>query len=84
MIAFEIFGFSVYRYGIFYFISFLIGYGCLAFVGKQEWFHKFPALQHTLTTNLDYLFIFLLLGVLVGGRLGHVFIYDLGGFIGNR
>lgn len=84
MVAFQIFGFSVYWYGIFYFISFLIGYGGLAFVGKQGWFRKFPALQQTLSVNLDYLFIFLLLGVLVGGRLGHVFIYDLENFIGNR
>lgn len=77
------FGFNVYWYGVFYFISFLLGYGFLAFLGKQGYFRKFPAVQQTLTTNLETFLMFLLLGVLVGGRLGHVFIYDLGSFIGN-
>jgi phosphatidylglycerol:prolipoprotein diacylglycerol transferase len=27
--------------------------------------------------------MFLLLGILLGGRLGHVFIYDFGNFVGN-
>ena len=83
MVAFQIFGREVYRYGIFYFISFLLGYVFLAFLGKKEYFKKFPALQTTLTSNLEYLFIFLILGVLIGGRLGHVFIYDLGSFVGH-
>jgi prolipoprotein diacylglyceryltransferase len=69
MVAFQVFGRNIYRYGIFYFIAFLLGYIFLTFIGKKAYFKKFPALQTTLTSNLETLFIFLLLGVLVGGRL---------------
>ena len=54
------------------------------FLGKQAYFRKFPVLQHILTSRLEYLLIFLLLGVLIGGRLGYVFVYDIGNFIGHR
>ncbi|MDR0608370.1 MAG: prolipoprotein diacylglyceryl transferase [Candidatus Peribacteria bacterium] len=83
MIAFQIFGLSIYWYGIFYFISFLLGYYFLSFVGKKTYFKAFPALQQVLTQHLETLMMFLLLGVLIGGRLGHVFIYDWGSFVGN-
>jgi phosphatidylglycerol:prolipoprotein diacylglycerol transferase len=61
-----------------------LGYVFLSFIGKKGYFKKFPALHKTLTFNIETLFIFLLFGVLIGGRLGHVFIYDLGSFIGHR
>ena len=80
MVAFQIFWFSVYWYGIFYFISFLIWYFFLSFLGKKEYFKKYPMLQQTLTTHLDCLMIFLLLWVLIGGRLGHFLIYDFHDF----
>jgi prolipoprotein diacylglyceryltransferase len=69
MVAFQLFGFSIYWYGIFYFISFLLGYGFLSFIGKKGYFKRFPALQQVLTVHLDTLMIALLLGVLIGGRL---------------
>ena len=68
---------SVYWYGIFYVLAFFAGYAFLSFLGKKRYFRKFPVLQKTLTADLDYLMIFLLLGVLLGGRLGHFLIYDL-------
>lgn len=83
MVAFQLFWFSVYWYGIFYFIAFVVGYCFLYFLGKKQYFKRYPALQKALTSNLDYLIVFLLLGVLVWGRLGHVFIYDFGSFVGN-
>jgi phosphatidylglycerol:prolipoprotein diacylglycerol transferase len=83
MVAFQIFGVSIYWYGIFYFISFILGYCFLSYIGKKAYFKAFPALQQTLTQHLDTLMIFLLLGVLIGGRLGHVFIYDWESFVGN-
>ena len=76
MIAFTLFGRPIYRYGIFYFISFIIGYFFLSRIGKTNIVKKFPALQETLTKRVDTLLLFIVIGVLVGGRLGHVLIYD--------
>ncbi len=83
MVAFQIFWWDIYWYGIFYFISFVLGYLCVFWIGKKQYFKKFPQLQLALTSNLDMLLIFVLLWVLVGGRLGHIFIYDFSHFIGH-
>ncbi len=76
MVAFEIFGFQIYWYGIFYFIAFLIGYLFLYLLGKKQLFKQYPWVQNVLTTSLDGLMICILAGVLLGGRLGHFIIYD--------
>jgi phosphatidylglycerol:prolipoprotein diacylglycerol transferase len=83
MVAFQLFGLSIYWYGIFYCISFILGYCFLSFLGKKGYFKSFPALQVALTQHLETLMIALLFGVLIGGRLGHVFIYDWGSFANN-
>ena len=75
MVAFSLFWWDIYRYGIFYFISFLILYGFLFWIGKKQYFRKYPWMQKFLTSHLDTLFICLILWVLVWGRLGHFFIY---------
>ncbi len=76
MIAFSIWSIDIYWYWIFYLISFALGYLFLYFVGKSGIFKKFKNLQNILTNKLDDLLIALILGVLIGGRLGEVFIYQ--------
>ena len=83
MVAFSIFGFNVYWYGIFYFISFLLCYGFLFFLWKKQIFQKYPDMQNILTEKLDGLMIALLLGVMVGGRLGHFLIYYMDDLLAN-
>ncbi|MFA6256061.1 MAG: prolipoprotein diacylglyceryl transferase [Candidatus Absconditabacterales bacterium] len=77
MIAFSLGSLTIYRYGIFYFIAFLVGYFFLYRITKKNIFgNKFPHLQTFLQNNLDDLMLCIFLGVLVGGRLGHVIIYN--------
>ena len=78
MIAFSIGSLDIYRYGIFYFIAFLVGYLFLYRITKKNIFWKtFPRLQTFLEKNLDDLIICIFLWVLIWWRLGHVIIYDL-------
>lgn len=83
MVAFSIFGFSVYRYGIFYALAFLLGYLGLARIGKQNYFSKMPKLQSLLTDHLEDLILVIALGVIIGGRLGHILIYSEGYYFAN-
>lgn len=83
MIAFSIFWRNIYRYWIFYLIWFVISYIFLYRIWKRQIFHKFPAIQKLLESDLDSLFIVLILWVLVWWRLWHVLIYDIQYFISN-
>lgn len=89
MIAFSIWSFNVYRYGIFYLISFLIGYVFLWYIGKvakkqkNSFLQKHPKVLLILTENLDDLMLALVLWVLIGGRLGDVFIYNFWYYLQN-
>lgn len=77
MIAFSLGSIDIYRYGIFYFIAFLAGYLFFHRLAKKNIFwDKFPRVQTFLEKNIDDLILCVFLGVLVGGRLGHVIIYD--------
>lgn len=78
MVAFQIFWFSVYWYGIFYAVAFLLWYFWLAWIGKKRWFSNLPQVQYFLTEGLENLIFAIAIGVLVGGRLGHVLIYGEG------
>jgi phosphatidylglycerol:prolipoprotein diacylglycerol transferase len=75
MVAFTIFWFSVYRYGIFYMIAFILWYLFLARIWKQEYFKKYPKLQKILTTELEDMLCVLVIWVLLWWRLWHVLIY---------
>lgn len=78
MIAFSLGSLDIHRYGIFYFIAFLVGYIFLYRITKKNIFWAtYPRLQIFLEKNLDDLILSIFLGVLLGGRLGHVIIYDL-------
>lgn len=84
MIAFSIFWHPIYRYGIFYLIAFILWYLGCRYIAKKKYFaKKFPWVQMVLDTRLEELLIFIFLGVLIGGRLGHVLIYDLSYFIAH-
>lgn len=76
MIAFSLWSIHIYRYGIFYLLTCIIGYGFLWRVGKKKWFAKHTGIQNLLTQWLDDLILATIIGVLIGGRLGHVFLYD--------
>ena len=84
MIAFSLFGFPVYWYGIFYALTFLFGYFFLSFITKKGVFCDIlPGLHRVLTKYVDDIFLYAVLGVLIGGRLGHVFIYDFQYYLHN-
>ncbi len=77
MIAFSLGPIDVYRYWIFYFIAFLAGYAFLNRIAKKRMFwEKFPRMQEFLEKYIDDLMICIFLGVLLGGRVWHVIIYD--------
>lgn len=83
MVAFSIFWRSIYWYWIFYLISFILTYCFLSFLWKKKVFKKFHNLQNLIETDLESLFIILILWVLIWWRLWHVIIYDLNYFINN-
>lgn len=76
MVAFSIFGFAVYWYGLIYLLGFIVWYTFLWLVWKSRMFEKFAWTQKLLTTHLDDFFIVIMLGVLIWWRLWHVFLYD--------
>lgn len=76
MIAFSIWNIHVYWYWIFYLIWFLLTYFFLKWIWKTKIFNKFEWLQNILETWLEDLLLFLILWVVIGGRLWEVFIYQ--------
>ncbi len=76
MTVFSIGSVHVYWYGLFYLITCIIGYRFLRWVGKQKRFENRPWVQKLLTHGIDDLILRTIIGVMVWGRLGHVFIYE--------
>lgn len=76
MIAFTVFWWPIYRYGIMYLVSFLWWYYYLQFIGRRSWVSDYPRLQKLLTSGLDDLLMMLVLGVILGWRLWDVFLYN--------
>ncbi len=77
MVAFSVFGRDIYRYGIMYLISFVIGYGLLYMIGRTNFFSdKQPNIHTALTKDLDTIIILVIIGVMLGGRLWYVIIYE--------
>lgn len=76
MTVFTLGSINVYRYGLFYFITCIIGYGFLRWVWKKKRFENRPGLQKLLTEWIDDLILWTIVWVLVGWRLWHVFIYE--------
>lgn len=81
MVAFSVFWFPIYWYWIFYFISFVVWYIFLYLVFRSSYLSLVPNLQKKLIVSLDNLILVIMLWVLIGGRLWHVFIYDFSYFL---
>lgn len=75
MVAFTLFWFPVYRYGLLYAVSFILWYFRLTRIWKKWWFKNYPNIQFFLTDGAEDLILTIALGVILGGRLGHVLIY---------
>ncbi len=81
MIAFSLWSIHIYRYGIMYMISFVIGYATLTLGQRRWWYTQYPLIDNLLKNNLDELILAIMIGVMVGWRMGHVLIYDIAYFI---
>lgn len=75
MVAFTIWNFPIHRYGIFYFISFVVGYFFLRYIGKSKVFGDKPQLQYLLEERSEDIVLAVLLWVMIGGRIWHIIIY---------
>lgn len=76
MKAIEFLGIEIYRYGIFYFISFLIAYLFFVLIAKKKIFSGYKNLQNLLDYWIDNLFLAIILWVLFGWRLGYILLYN--------
>ncbi len=84
MVAFSIGSVHIYRYGIFYAVGFALAYGWLRYVSHNQTFRSINTrVSDFLRQHLDDLMLAIMLGVLIGGRLGHVFIYNLSYYLAN-
>lgn len=83
MVAFSILWRDIYRYGIMYLLSFIIGYSIIYAIGKSNLFQLYPNVQQAITQDIDNLLILIILGVMLWWRLGYVIIYDRAYFIQN-
>lgn len=77
MVAFTIGPITVYWYGIMYLLSFLGWYIFLYTIVRSSWTQYIPRVQKVLRTHLDDLFTYIIVGVMLGGRLGEVLFYNL-------
>ena len=82
MIAFSLWWIHVYRYGIMYFVSFLIWYVLLSY-GQKQWWYRGTAADDVIGKDLDGFILSLLIGVMIWWRLWHVFIYDRSYFVAH-
>lgn len=76
MVAFTIGSITIYRYGIFYLLTFVLGYIFLYWVWKTKMYQKFDRAQVLLTKWVDDIVLATVIGILVGGRLGEVLLYN--------
>lgn len=76
MIAFSLGQINVYRYGLFYLFTFVVGYFFLMWVGKRKIYANFDNAQRLLTHGVDDIVLATIIGILLGGRIGEVFIYN--------
>ncbi len=77
MEAFHIWPITIYRYGIMYLIAFSVGYLFLYTITKKECIKQRPKLHDFLSNNLDELVIAIIIGGVIGWRIGEVLIYEL-------
>ena len=80
MIAFSLWTVHVYWYWIMYLLSFMLWY-VLLFYGQKKWWYTGTYADTIIAKDLDGLILSLLIGVMIGGRLGHILIYDFSYFL---
>lgn len=73
-ILFEIGPIEIRYYGLFFAVSLLLAYGLMHYMCKQK------KLSHEL---LDELFLYLIFGIVIGARLGHIVFYELDFYLSN-
>ena len=66
-----------------YALTFVSGYLFLMYGQKRLIYAKYPALDNFIAQYLDTFIITAMLGIMIGGRLGHILIYDLSYFIAH-
>jgi len=76
---------TIQRYGLMYLFSIIIWWGILWLLGRQVWFQQlvWPKVSHVLQHELDDLVTWIVLGIIVWGRLWHVLIYDPNYYLAN-
>lgn len=67
-------GFQLRYYGLMYIVAFAVTYGLLIYRTRRDGFHHSPEL-------VQDLMVWLIVGTILGGRLGYVLFYDLAFFI---
>lgn len=82
LVAFSIGPITVYRYGIMYFVGFLLGYVMLWYGQKKQRYHWTDA-DTIITKDLDWLILAILIGVMLWGRLGEILIYHPAYYFAN-
>ena len=68
-VVLELFGFGIHWYGVMYFLAFVLGYYLL---GKLQRYRSLSLSKDDISTLLTWT----VLGVVVGGRLGYVLLYE--------
>ncbi|MCL2282069.1 MAG: prolipoprotein diacylglyceryl transferase, partial [Fibromonadales bacterium] len=72
--AFTVFGFEVRWYGLMYLVAFFLGYHLIRYFTNK---YKIQPMKRE---QLDSVITWLIVGVLLGARLGYVFFYDFSYF----
>lgn len=77
-VAFTVFGFAIHWYGLAYVLAFILG---SKYVEKA--FEKAPAHTNLQKEDAEKILTWIILGVLIGGRLGYVLFYNLEFYANN-
>lgn len=81
-IALQIWNIKIYRYWIFYLVSFIFGYIYIKYIISKYWNYILSNVKDK-NSFLEDLFLSVLLGVIIWWRLGHIIIYNLDRYIKN-
>lgn len=76
MIAFTVFWWPIYRYGIAYAVTFLTGYFWLQWIARSSYLDSYPQVKLYLQNSLDEFVMAMILAIFVWWRLWHVFLYE--------
>lgn len=83
MVALDLGFIQIYRYGLLYVIAFIVSYIYIRWLVRKNVFVRYPAIDTFFRHDLDDLVIYVIAGILLGGRLGHILIYDFSYFVAN-